>query len=78
MRRHPDRVRLWAVLTTLVFWITPLVVGRGVSLYRSDALAFPVLLLLVELPAWLLAPLLVWLGVLAYWMAQLFFTGYLV
>ena len=78
MRRRPDRVRLWAVLTTLVFWTTPLVVGRGVSLYRSDALAFPVLFLLVELPVWLLAPLLVWLGVLAYWMAQLFFTGYLV
>jgi hypothetical protein len=77
-RRRPDRVRLWAVLTTLLFWTTPLVIGRGVSLYRSDALALPVLLLLVELPAWLLAPMLVWLGVLSYAMAQLFFTGYLV
>jgi hypothetical protein len=77
-RRRPNPVRLWAVLTTLVFWSTPLIIGRGVSLYRSDALALPVLLLLIELPGWLLAPMLVWLGALAYAMAQLFFTGYLV
>jgi hypothetical protein len=77
-RRRPDRVRLWAVLTTLLFWTTPLVIGRGVSLYRSDALALPVVLLLVEVPAWILTPMLVWLGVLSYAMAQLFFTGYLV
>jgi hypothetical protein len=77
-RRRSDPVRLWAVLTTLAFWSAPLIIGRGVSLYRSDALVLPVLLLLIELPALLLAPILVWLSVLAYGMAQLFFTGYLV
>jgi hypothetical protein len=77
-RRRSDPVRLWAVLATLVFWSAPLIIGRGVSLYRSDALVLPVLLLLIELPAWALAPLFVWLSVLAYTMAQLFFIGYLV
>jgi MYXO-CTERM domain-containing protein len=77
-RRRPDPVRLWAVLTTLLFWATPLVVGRGVSLYRSDALVLPVLFLLLELPVWTLAPLLLWLVALGHTMAALFFTGYLV
>lgn len=78
MRRRPGPVRSWAVLSTLLFWAFPLTVGRGVSLYRSDALVLPVLLLLIELPAWALAPLLVWLALLAQAMGRLFFTGYLV
>jgi len=77
-RRGPSTVRNWGVAATLVFWVFPLVVGRGVSLYRSDALVLPVLLLLVELPVWALVPLLVWLAVLAEQMGRLFFTGYLV
>ncbi len=77
-RRRPDRVRGWAMTATLLFWSVPLLVGRGVSLYRSEALVLPVLLLLVDLPAWILAPLLVWLAVLAEAMARLFFTAFLV
>jgi len=77
-RRRPDPVRSWAVVATLLFWSFPLLVGRGVSLYRSDALVLPVLFLLLELRPWLLAPLLVWLAILAEEMARLFFTGYLV
>jgi hypothetical protein len=77
-RRRRNPVRSWALIASVLFWIFPLVVGRGVSLYRSDALVLPVLLLLLELPVWALAPLLVWLGVLAEAMARLFFTGYLV
>ena len=78
MRRRSSPVRSWAVLSTVVFWAFPLLVGRGVSLYRSDALVLPVLLLLTELPWWVLGPLLIWLVVLAGDMARLFFTGYLV
>src|SRR5262249_56355987 len=77
-RRRPDPVRAWAVLATLAFWTFPLVVGRGVSLYRSEALVLPVLFLLVDLPPWALAVLLAWLAVLAQAMGRLFFTGYLV
>lgn len=77
-RRRPSRVRSWAALTVLSFWIFPLLVGRGVSLYRSDALVLPVVLLLIDLPVWVLAPVLVWLVVLAEAMGRLFFTGYLV
>ena len=77
-RRLPSTVRSWALVTTLVFWVFPLVVGRGVSLYRSEALVLPVLLLLVELPVWVLGPVLLWTGVLAERMGRLFFTGYLV
>ena len=64
-RRRADAVRTWVVLTSLVYWAFPLVVGRGVSLYRSDALVLPVVLLLVELPPWALGGLLIWLAVLA-------------
>ncbi len=77
-RRRPSPIRSWAALSAVVFWIFPLVVGRGVSVYRSEALVLPVLLLLIELPAWVLAPLLIWLALLAEAMGRLFFTGYLV
>jgi hypothetical protein len=77
-RRRPDPVRAWSVLTTVVFWAFPLLVGRGVSLYRSDALVLPVVLLLLDLPIVVLGPLLLWLTVLAGAMARLFFIGYLV
>jgi len=76
-RRRADAARTWAALAALSFWVFPLVVGRGVSLYRSDALVLPVVLLLVELPPWLLGALVIWLMVLAEQMARLFFTGYL-
>jgi hypothetical protein len=77
-RSKPDPVRAWAVLATLAFWTFPLAMGRGVSLYRSEALVLPVLFLLVDLPPWALALLLTWLAVLAQAMGRLFFTGYLV
>ena len=77
-RGRPDPIRAWALLASVVFWIFPLAVGRGVNLYRADALVLPVLLLLRELPPWLLAALLIWLVVLAEQMARLFFTGYLI
>ena len=44
-RRRADPVRTWAAVAALVFWAFPLFVGRGVSLYRSDALVLPILLL---------------------------------
>jgi hypothetical protein len=76
-RRRVDPVRRWAAVAALVFWAFPLFVGRGVSLYRSDALVLPILLLLVDLPAWVLGGLLIWLVILGEQMAQMFFTGYL-
>jgi len=76
-RRSADPARTWAAVAALLFWAFPLVVGKGVSLYRSDALVLPVLLLLVELPPWVLGGLLIWLAVLAEQMARMFFTGYL-
>ena len=77
-RRRPDPVRAWATLATLAFWSFPLVVGRGVSLYRSEALVLPVVHLLDDLPPWALALLLAWLAVLAQAMGRLFFIGWLV
>ena len=77
-RRALGATRTWAVVAVLVFWIFPLLVGRGVSLYRSDALVLPVVLLLGELPAWMLGALVIWLAVLAEQMARLFFLGSLI
>lgn len=77
-RTWRDPVRAWAAMTALLFWAFPLFAGRGVSLYRADALVLPVLLLLVDLPVWMLVPLLAWLVAIAFSMGQLFFNGYLV
>jgi len=73
-----EPVRAWAAMTALLYWAFPLVAGRGLSLYRADALVLPVLLLLAELPVWVLVPLLAWLVAIAFSMSQLFFNGYLV
>jgi len=75
-RRSP--VRAWAAMSALLFWGFPLFAGRGVSLYRADALVLPVVLLLVDLPVLVLLPVLLWLANLAGAMAELFFSGYLV
>jgi hypothetical protein len=77
-RTWRDPVHAWAAMTALLFWAFPLFAGRGVSLYRADALVLPVILLLAELPIWVLLPLVVWLATVAFSMSQLFFNGYLV
>lgn len=77
-RSWRDPLRVWAAMAALLYWVLPLFAGRGLSFYRSDALMLPVLLLLVDLPLWLLVPLLAWLVAVAFSMSQLFFNGYLV
>ena len=77
-RSWRDPLRAWAAMTALLYWGFPLIAGRGLSLYRADALVLPVLLLLPELPVWVLVPLLAWLVAIAFSMGQLFFNGYLV
>ena len=77
-RSWKDPVRAWAAMTALLYWAFPLYAGRGLSLYRADALVLPVLLLLPELPLWALTGLLAWLVAIAFSMGQLFFNGYLV
>jgi hypothetical protein len=77
-RSWKNPVRAWAAMTALLYWGFPLYAGRGLSLYRADALVLPVLLLLIELPIWVLVPMLAWLTAIAFSMGQLFFNGYLV
>ena len=77
-RAWKDPTRVWAATAALLFWAFPLFAGRGVSLYRADALVLPALLLLVDLPVWVLFPLLVWFAVVAEAMGELFFRAYLV
>ena len=77
-RSWGDPPRAWAAMAALLFWAFPLFAGRGVSLYRADALVLPVLLLLVDLPVWVLTPLLLWFALLAEAMGELFFRNYLV
>jgi hypothetical protein len=77
-RSWKEPLRAWAAMAALIYWAFPLVAGRGLSLYRADALVLPVLLLLVDLPSWVLVPLLAWLVAITLSMGQLFFNGYLV
>ncbi|HET9158564.1 MAG TPA: hypothetical protein VFN91_17945, partial [Myxococcaceae bacterium] len=77
-RSWRDPLRVWAATAAVLFWVFPLFAGRGLSFYRSDTLILPVLLLLVELPPWVLVPLLAWLVAICFSMSQLFFNNYLV
>ena len=77
-RSRWNPLRVWAALTALLFWAFPLFAGRGVSLYRADALMLPLVVLLAELPVWILLPILLWLVLVAKTMSELFFRGYLV
>lgn len=79
LRRHPGAAE--AVPTALfvaVVWLMPLVVGSGVSLYRSEAALVPAVILLRRLPREIVAVLLALALPAAYVLAQLFFADRLV
>lgn len=71
----PARAALPVALFVGAAWLMPLVVGSGVSLYRSEAALLPAVALLRLLPRDVAAVLLALALPLAYVMAQLFFTG---
>jgi len=66
------------LLYVVTFWMAPLIVGGNVSLYRSEALLLPAVILLPTLPRWLQFVLLVAAVLLSVPMAALFFRGILV
>lgn len=76
--RGEARAALPVALFVGAAWLMPLVVGSGVSLYRSEAALLPAVLLLRLFPRDVAAVLLTLALPLAYVMAQLFFTGRLV
>ncbi len=79
LARRPGAVEdVPVALLLLGAWLMPLVVGSGVSLYRSEALLVPGVVLLRHLPRDATTALLVLAVPLAYVMAQLFFLGTLV
>ncbi|ULU26569.1 hypothetical protein DYST_03515 [Dyella terrae] len=61
-----------------IFWLFPLVMGGGVSIYRAEALLAPACPLLRHLPPKLQVVLTVAAAVLAYPMAMLFFSSKLI
>ncbi len=66
------------LLYLAAFWLAPLTVGGNVSLYRSEALLLPAVLLLPSFPRWLQFGLLVVAVLLSIPMAALFFRDVLV
>jgi len=66
------------LLYVVTFWMAPLIAGGNVSLYRSEALLLPAVILLPTLPRWLQFVLLVAAVLLSVPMAALFFRGILV
>jgi hypothetical protein len=65
-------------LYTLAFWLLPLALGSGVSLYRSEATLLPGILLAEDLPRPVLAVVTVAMVLVAWPMAVLFFRLLLV
>ena len=70
-RREAAPARLLMVVI-VAFWLFPLVIGPRVSLYRSDALVVPAVLLLARAPVAVQAGLVAVAGVLYFAMATLF------
>ena len=66
------------VCFTLVYWLVPLILGGGLSLYRAEAVLMPAVLLARKLPLPALAALLVLEIHLGIEMGRLFFTSVLV
>jgi hypothetical protein len=74
--REVGRRERWLALYGLAFWLFPLVMGRGVSLYRAESLLVPLALL-----AWRPAVAGTWLvlaAALVVPMGRLFFLSILV
>ena len=63
---------------TLVYWLVPLILGGGLSLYRAEAVLMPSVLLARKLPPALLVLFLVGAILLGLQMGSLFFTSILV
>lgn len=79
LRRHAGaREAVPTALLVTALWLMPLVVGSGVSLYRSEAALVPAVILLRRLPREVVAVLLTLALPPAYVLAQLFFTERLV
>jgi hypothetical protein len=76
--RTGDRATLLLALYTLAFWVFPLVMGPGVSLYRSEATLLPSILLMEGLPRPALALALAAAVLVAWPMGVLFFRLLLV
>ena len=72
--RDDARVRVAAV-ATLAWWVFPLVVGRGVALFRAEALLVPATLVLVRSPLAVSGALLVGAVALLGPMAAMFFAN---
>ncbi|WP_211259178.1 hypothetical protein [Dyella japonica] len=77
-RMEMTRQDLLLTLFTLTFWLFPLVMGGGVSIYRAEALLLPACVLMRRLPLALQTGLTVCAVFLAYPMAMLFYSSKLV
>jgi hypothetical protein len=75
--RLTDDVDRVLVIFALVFWIFPLSLGEGLSLYRAEALLVPAAVLSTRLPRALQVVFVVLALALGFFMAQLFFDNYL-
>jgi hypothetical protein len=76
--RMGDRASLLLALYTLAFWVFPLAMGPGVSLYRSEATLLPAVLLMEGLPRPVIALALAAAVLVAWPMGVLFFRLQLV
>jgi hypothetical protein len=76
--RTGDRASLLVALYALAFWLFPLAMGPGVSLYRSEATLLPSVLLMEGLPRPVIALALIAAVLVAWPMGVLFFRLQLV
>ncbi|MDA1053215.1 MAG: hypothetical protein O3C40_22415 [Planctomycetota bacterium] len=72
------RVELLCLVVVVIFWLFPLVMGSGVSLYRAESILVPAVVIARRLPIWLLLPFVISFGALTLPMAVLFFRAVLI
>lgn len=73
-----EPVEIFAVAATAMFWLFPLTMGGQVSLYRSESLLLPLVLVTRRLPTPVVGALAAASILLAWPMATLFFEGTLI
>ena len=77
-RRAWTHEEIWAVVYAIAFWMFPLVMGTGVSLYRAEALLAPAALLLRDHPRAFTVTWVMIAAWLCYLMGSLFFAEVLI
>lgn len=77
-RKTASAIDLVLLSHGMLFWLFPMILGGGLSIYRAEGLLLPIVVLLRRLPAWFLLILVIIGVLLKFQLSMLFFRGALI